>query len=183
MLRRWITLEGVDARLLARDDGERRLTNLLHLAECLHEAAADHASPDALLRWFASRRRETGCTEASQLRLESDRNLVQIVTIHRSKGLEYGVVFCPFLWDGYPGAATTAMRARITTRRSRARGPAATASQWHDPAASRASPSGENGGQENGGQTTFSRGKRGLSPIFRAVSSSISAPARRTTRR
>ncbi len=103
MLRRWITQEGVDARLLARDDGERRLTNLLHLAECLHEAAADHASPDALLRWFASRRRETGCTEASQLRLESDRNLVQIVTIHRAKGLEYGIVFCPFLWDGFPG--------------------------------------------------------------------------------
>jgi exodeoxyribonuclease V beta subunit len=35
------------------------------------------------------------------LRLESDRNLVQIVTIHKSKGLEYGVVFCPFLWDGH----------------------------------------------------------------------------------
>jgi exodeoxyribonuclease V beta subunit len=35
------------------------------------------------------------------LRLESDRNLVQIVTIHKSKGLEYGIVFCPFLWDGH----------------------------------------------------------------------------------
>ncbi|NMG55283.1 exodeoxyribonuclease V subunit beta [Aromatoleum aromaticum] len=103
MLRRWIVQEGINARLLARDDGERRLTNLLHLAECLHEAAADHPSPDALLRWFASRRREAGASEATQVRLESDRNLVQIVTIHRSKGLEYGVVFCPFLWDGFPG--------------------------------------------------------------------------------
>ncbi|CAI07654.1 ATP-dependent exoDNAse beta subunit [Aromatoleum aromaticum EbN1] len=103
MLRRWIVQEGINARLLARDDGERRLTNLLHLAECLHEAAADHPSPDALLRWFATRRREAGASEATQVRLESDRNLVQIVTIHRSKGLEYGVVFCPFLWDGFPG--------------------------------------------------------------------------------
>ena len=44
-------------------------------------------------------------TEATQLRLESDRNLVQIVTIHKSKGLEYPIVFCPFLWDGHPGPA------------------------------------------------------------------------------
>ncbi|KON81700.1 exodeoxyribonuclease V subunit beta [Azoarcus sp. PA01] len=103
MLRRWIVQEGVNVRLLARDDGERRLTNLLHLAECLHAVAAEHPSPDALLRWFASRRREAQVSEATQVRLESDRNLVQIVTIHRSKGLEYGVVFCPFLWDGFPG--------------------------------------------------------------------------------
>ena len=39
-------------RLLARPDGERRLTNLRHLAECLHEAAAEHATPEALLRWL-----------------------------------------------------------------------------------------------------------------------------------
>ncbi|MCK0510224.1 exodeoxyribonuclease V subunit beta [Aromatoleum buckelii] len=103
MLRRWIVQEGVNVRLLARDDGERRLTNLLHLAECLQAAATEQPSPDALLRWFASRRREAGVSEATQVRLESDRNLVQIVTIHRSKGLEYGVVFCPFLWDGFPG--------------------------------------------------------------------------------
>ncbi len=103
MLRQWIAQEGVSARLLAREDGERRLTNLLHLAECLHEAARSLPAPDALLRWFAGRRREGGSGEAAQLRLESDRNLVQIVTIHRAKGLEYGVVFCPFLFDGNAG--------------------------------------------------------------------------------
>ncbi|HRQ47718.1 MAG TPA: exodeoxyribonuclease V subunit beta [Rhodocyclaceae bacterium] len=101
MLREWMNDAGVVARLFARDDGERRLTNLLHLAECLNEAAATHPSPDALLRWFSSRRSEAGSGEATQLRLESDRNLVQIVTVHRSKGLEYGVVFCPFLFDAF----------------------------------------------------------------------------------
>ncbi len=86
--------------MLRRDDGERRLTNLLHLGEQIHQAAATHASPDALLRWLATKRRDGAADEVAQLRLESDRNLVQIVTIHKAKGLEFPIVFCPFLWDG-----------------------------------------------------------------------------------
>ena len=106
MLRQWMVREGVHARLLARPDGERRLTNLLHLCELLHQASqaeVAHADPEALLRWLHQRRAEAGSDEAAQLRLESDRDLVQIVTIHRSKGLEYPMVFCPFLFDGRPG--------------------------------------------------------------------------------
>ena len=106
LLRELMHAEGVAARLLARADGERRLTNVLHLAECLHEAAQAHPSPDALLRWFESQRERRGAGgDAAQLRLESDRNLVQIVTVHRAKGLEYAFVFCPLLWDGYFGSA------------------------------------------------------------------------------
>jgi exodeoxyribonuclease V beta subunit len=100
MLRQWMSDEGVAARLLARPDGERRLTNLMHLAELLQQDAGS-ATPEVLLRTLASRRADARGGEATQLRLESDRNLVQIVTIHRAKGLEYGVVFCPFLFDGY----------------------------------------------------------------------------------
>ncbi|MBR0567692.1 exodeoxyribonuclease V subunit beta [Azoarcus sp. L1K30] len=100
MLRRWMVDDGVAARLLARDDGERRLTNLMHLAELLQQDAGS-ASPEVLLRSLASRRADGSGGDAAQLRLESDRNLVQIITIHRAKGLEYGVVFCPFLFDGH----------------------------------------------------------------------------------
>ncbi len=103
MLRALMQREHVAERLLARPDGERRLTNLLHLAECLHQAAEAHPAPDALLRWFQTQRQAEGSDDATQLRLESDRNLVQIVTIHKAKGLEYPVVFCPFLWDGRRG--------------------------------------------------------------------------------
>ena len=103
MLRELMAQEGVGPRMLARADGERRLTNLRHLGECLHEAAREHASPEALLRWLQRQRREGGDGEASQVRLESDRNLVRILTIHKSKGLEFTVVFCPFLWDGSAG--------------------------------------------------------------------------------
>jgi exodeoxyribonuclease V beta subunit len=101
MLRRWMDEAGVSRRLLARADGERRLTNLLHLGELLHRAAMAHPAPDALTRWLATQRAEATAGEEAQVRLESDRNLVQIVTIHKAKGLEYGIVFCPFLWDGH----------------------------------------------------------------------------------
>ncbi len=100
MLRRWNRDEGVSGRLLALPDGERRLTNLRHLSELLHEAAATHAAPEALLRWLQAQRSDAGHDDATQLRLESDRDLVQVVTVHKSKGLEYPVVFCPLLWDG-----------------------------------------------------------------------------------
>ena len=106
MLREWMLAEQVARRMLARTDGERRLTNLLHLIEALHQAAETHAAPDALLRWLQAQGREEIATDASQLRLESDQNLVQIVTVHKSKGLEYPIVFCPFLWNGrQPGSS------------------------------------------------------------------------------
>jgi len=99
MFRHLLTQEGVSARMLCRPDGERRLTNLLHLGELLHQAAETHDSPEALLRWLQTRRSEEKHGEEAQQRLDSDRKLVQIVTIHKSKGMEYAVVFCPFLWD------------------------------------------------------------------------------------
>ena len=99
--------EDVMARLLARPDGERRLTNLLHLAELLHDAATrGHLGPQALVRWLEEMRRDERASgvlaaEAAQIRLESDAHAVRLTTIHRSKGLEYPIVYCPFLWDGW----------------------------------------------------------------------------------
>jgi exodeoxyribonuclease V beta subunit len=106
MLRRLMEEEGVNARMLARADGERRMTNLRHLAEALQQAQQSLQSPEAALAWLQARRRDPGADESAQLRLESDRELVQILTIHKSKGLEYPVVFCPYLWDGYPAGGS-----------------------------------------------------------------------------
>ncbi|CAN5867371.1 exodeoxyribonuclease V subunit beta [soil metagenome] len=93
--------EAVSERLLSLSDGARRLTNLLHLAELL-QARARRYRPgmEGLLRWYTARRR-SGAPGAEEelLRLESDEPLVKIVTVHKSKGLEYPIVFCPFLWD------------------------------------------------------------------------------------
>ncbi|MGF1529492.1 MAG: exodeoxyribonuclease V subunit beta [Candidatus Competibacterales bacterium] len=88
-------------RLLDFRDGERRLTNLLHLAELLQEATLKRRlGVEGLLQWLADQRHTPTVDEDSrQLRLESDAKRVEIVTIHKSKGLEYPIVFCPFLWD------------------------------------------------------------------------------------
>ncbi|WP_244816100.1 exodeoxyribonuclease V subunit beta [Caballeronia sp. Lep1P3] len=99
----WRTLArelSIAARLVARPDGERRLTNVNHLAELLQARSAEQPGIAPTLRWLAAQRAQQGGGEDAQLRLESDRNLVQIVTVHKSKGLEYAVVFCPFLNDG-----------------------------------------------------------------------------------
>ncbi|SAK68717.1 exodeoxyribonuclease V, beta subunit [Caballeronia pedi] len=99
----WRTLArelSIATRLVARADGERRLTNVNHLAELLQARSAEQPGIAPTLRWLAAQREQQGGGEEAQLRLESDRNLVQIVTIHKSKGLEYAVVFCPFLNDG-----------------------------------------------------------------------------------
>ncbi|MBU6492057.1 MAG: exodeoxyribonuclease V subunit beta [Burkholderiales bacterium] len=91
----------VAPRLVAGTGGERRLTNLSHLAELLQARWVEQPGMTALLRWLAARRRHGGGGDEAQLRLESDRHLVQIVTVHKSKGLEYAIAFCPFLWDGH----------------------------------------------------------------------------------
>jgi len=86
----------------AHMEGERRITNWLHIVELLQQQASEHASPSQALHWLRTQRQsvqQAGDNEEHQLRLESDRNLVRIVTIHKSKGLEYSIVFLPFMWD------------------------------------------------------------------------------------
>ncbi|MCF6283412.1 MAG: exodeoxyribonuclease V subunit beta [Candidatus Polarisedimenticolaceae bacterium] len=102
LFRHLLNQRAVAQRLLGFVDGERRLTNLLHLAELIQQQEQSHQSGmHGLINWLSQQRREPPKqNEASQLRLESDENLVQILTIHKSKGLQFPIVFCPFLWDG-----------------------------------------------------------------------------------
>ncbi|TFH85072.1 exodeoxyribonuclease V subunit beta [Billgrantia azerbaijanica] len=98
MLHRLLADFAVPGRLLTVPEGERRLTDLLHLGELLQEASAEIDGEHALLRHLAeSRARPQEQSDAHRLRLESDADLVQVVTIHKSKGLEYPLVFLPFI--------------------------------------------------------------------------------------
>ncbi len=99
--RGWLEGEGVRARLMARPDGERRLTNLLHLGELLHAAEQAGHTGTALSRWLADQKSaDAQAADVTEMRLESDASAVRLVTIHKSKGLEYPIVFCAFLWRG-----------------------------------------------------------------------------------
>ncbi len=88
-------------KLAAYSDAERRITNFYHLIELLMVKAREKdLNPYGLMAYFRSKREDTEeSSEEEQIRLESDENLVQIITMHSSKGLEYPVVFCPFLHE------------------------------------------------------------------------------------
>lgn len=95
--------QSLPERLLSVLGGERELTDLRQLGELLHGAAVDgRLGLTALAGWLRQRMaaddREAGA-EARMRRLESDAEAVQVLTIHRSKGLEFAVVYCPYLWD------------------------------------------------------------------------------------
>jgi exodeoxyribonuclease V beta subunit len=106
MMRALLVREKVRSRLLNWRDGERRLTNVLHLIELLHAACVENRlGIDGLIKWLARQISPGGeVRDEHELRLESDEDAVRLVTIHKSKGLEYGVTFCPFvrkeLWSG-----------------------------------------------------------------------------------
>ena len=107
MFRTWLHRGGVRQRLIAHEDGERRLTNLLHLAELIHQAAQERRlTPEPVVRWLEEQINTAGRgAEENQLRIERDDEAVRLVTIHKSKGLEYPIVFCPFSWGSaeHPG--------------------------------------------------------------------------------
>ncbi len=106
MFRRLLIREGVEQRLLDYLDGERRVTNLLHLAELLYQQESEAgAGMEALVKWLGRQRLMKQPDENRLLRLESDSQLVRIDTLHGSKGLEYEIVFCPYLWDEGAGRA------------------------------------------------------------------------------
>jgi exodeoxyribonuclease V beta subunit len=114
----WRRKESVTERLLALQDGERRLTNWLHLAELMQRVEHDLAiSRIGLVAWLdraiaASEARGEFASEASLLRLERDDQAVSLVTLHRSKGLEYEIVYLPSLWEEPSARAPSAESAK-----------------------------------------------------------------------
>ncbi len=98
--------ERLTQRMLGWIDGERRLTDLSHIGQLLHGVrCTEGLGTTALTGWLRRRIVESAADtndEERSRRLESDAEAVQVLTIHRSKGLEFPIVYAPFLWEpGY----------------------------------------------------------------------------------
>ena len=124
--------EGLPERVLKLSDGERRLTDVRHVAQLLHAAAvSEQLGTTALVAWLRRRIAEADQDTADEdrsRRLESDAEAVQVLTVHRSKGLEFPIVYYPYLWEpsyipkGVPVAYHDPDNRRRADDRRRARG-------------------------------------------------------------
>lgn len=100
----WVNdpIHNVCARILSTDNGERLFTNYCHIGEIIQSVHGKKGGIDSQLRWFydlISNREELLESDMSQKRLESEHDQIKIMTLHKSKGLEFPVVFMPFLWS------------------------------------------------------------------------------------
>ncbi|NCT67923.1 MAG: UvrD-helicase domain-containing protein [Rhodanobacteraceae bacterium] len=95
-------VEGASPRLFARADRERALTDLRHLGELLQAQSEQLPGRELLLAWLADQRNGDGAAgeaiDELQLRIESDAARVTLMTVHSSKGLEFGIVLLPLMW-------------------------------------------------------------------------------------
>lgn len=93
--------EGIVEALANGSDGDRRITNFRQLCDVLQAAYTEQGGrPGRFVRWLSSEVARAGRhadADERQMQLESDADAVRIVTMHKSKGLQYPLVFCPFL--------------------------------------------------------------------------------------
>ena len=83
--------------------GGRFLADLQQVAELVQQRVhRERLGPHATARWLRRRRQAEleRVPEAEQTHSDKVRQAVSVVTVHRSKGLEYPLVICPYLWLG-----------------------------------------------------------------------------------
>ena len=115
MLRTLLQDFGMSSGLLTTSVGERTATNFLHLAELLQAKSLGLEGPQGLINWLEEQLQQHPIGSAEQiLRLESDEALIKVITIHKSKGLQYPLVFLPFICSF---RQTTPRDAAMTTDR------------------------------------------------------------------
>ena len=94
------------SRLMAQPGADRMVTDLLHVVDLVHEVQTkQRLSLSALLRYVQSPGNTDAERDGALLRLERDDSAVRIMTMHASKGLEFPVVYLPYLFENSPSKA------------------------------------------------------------------------------
>ena len=95
---RYLRSVDVATRVARRRDGERHLTDLAHLGELMVRECRAAASPALVLSWLEDAASALDTDEsATSRRLETESDAVRVLTVHKSKGLEFDVVLAPRL--------------------------------------------------------------------------------------
>lgn len=103
MMKRLFAEESVFETLCGLPLAERKISNVMHLVELLQEAENTYNFHfSQTLQYLSVQMTSSENREHAELRLESDEQAVKVVTMHAVKGLEYPIVFCPYLWYRSP---------------------------------------------------------------------------------
>ncbi len=114
MLHHIFITENILSKLASTENGERKITNLLHLAELLQSAMPKLENETALVHWYETQLdNPLEHQEEQVLRLETEQKLIKIITFHGSKGLQYPIVWLPFIGN----TTTLKMESGITQYR------------------------------------------------------------------
>lgn len=87
--------------MLNAENGERALSNYFQIAEIIQSINSKVIGSNAQLLWFKDlvlNGSSDLSDDVTKKHLESEQSLVKIYTIHKSKGLQYPIVFSPFLF-------------------------------------------------------------------------------------
>ena len=123
MMEQLIAKENILPHLSTHQLAERRITNFQHCIELVQQSAIDdHLGVNKTLDWLQNRIIQANAgnsvSDDHKLRLESDENAVKIITLHSAKGLEFPVVFCPFLWQRGDQLKKNSLKLLVTVRNS-----------------------------------------------------------------
>ncbi|REG84394.1 exodeoxyribonuclease V subunit beta [Marinomonas pollencensis] len=110
MLRAFMADVDLATHMLQQIGGERKLTDFLHLSEKLQQKSLELDSKEGVLRYLRlAIQNPNGDSDEQKIRLETDAELVRIVTIHKSKGLEYPIVYLPFALTPFQNRGSSAL--------------------------------------------------------------------------
>jgi exodeoxyribonuclease V beta subunit len=89
----------VYSRILKRIDGERHFTDLQQIIELMQEQVDQGSNANQMEQWLATQIQQAEFMENDdqrKRRIESDNKKISIMTIHKSKGLEFDHIFIPY---------------------------------------------------------------------------------------